>query len=135
MRTNLAQPQVTKIIKVLENRALIKSVKSVNNPSRKLYMLSELEPSREITGEASYHRWLLLLLCCLHAACDAQQCRGSCCEPGASCLVCSVEREVCRLQAVCVLHVHASLCAARVACADPCVAPRCRRRVVHREPV
>jgi DNA-binding MarR family transcriptional regulator len=52
IRTNLAQPQITKILKTLEGRNLIKSVKSVNNPSRKLYMLFELEPSREITGGA-----------------------------------------------------------------------------------
>ncbi|KAF6256768.1 RNA polymerase Rpc34 subunit-domain-containing protein [Scenedesmus sp. NREL 46B-D3] len=43
VRTNLSQPQ-----------SLIKSVKNVNNPSRKLYMLFELEPSREITGGAWY---------------------------------------------------------------------------------
>ncbi|KAF8064588.1 POLR3F [Scenedesmus sp. PABB004] len=54
VKTNLAQPQVTKILKALEGRGLIKSVKNVNNPSRKLYMLEELEPSREITGGAWY---------------------------------------------------------------------------------
>lgn len=53
-RTNLAQPQITKILKVLEGRKLVKSVKSVNNPSRKVYMLYELEPSRELTGGAWY---------------------------------------------------------------------------------
>ncbi|KXZ56996.1 hypothetical protein GPECTOR_1g90 [Gonium pectorale] len=53
-RTNLAQPQITKILKVLEGRRLVKSVKNVNNPSRKVYMLSELEPSRELTGGAWY---------------------------------------------------------------------------------
>jgi DNA-directed RNA polymerase III subunit RPC6 len=52
VRTNLAQPQVTKMLKALEGKSLIKSVKNVNNPSRKLYMLFELEPSREITGGA-----------------------------------------------------------------------------------
>ncbi|WIA18894.1 hypothetical protein OEZ85_003566 [Tetradesmus obliquus] len=54
VRTNLAQPQVTKMLKALEGKSLIKSVKNVNNPSRKLYMLFELEPSREITGGAWY---------------------------------------------------------------------------------
>lgn len=54
VRTNLAQPQITKILKVLEGRRLIKSVKNVQNPSRKVYMLSELEPSRELTGGAWY---------------------------------------------------------------------------------
>ncbi len=52
MRTNLAQPQITKILKTLEGRGLIKAVKNVNNPSRKHYMISELTPSREITGGA-----------------------------------------------------------------------------------
>ncbi|KAL6751999.1 RNA polymerase Rpc34 subunit-domain-containing protein [Haematococcus lacustris] len=53
-RTNLAQPHITKILKVLEGRRLVKAVKSVNNPSRKVYMLAELEPSRELTGGAWY---------------------------------------------------------------------------------
>lgn len=57
-KTNLAQPQITKILKTLESRNLIKSVKNVNNPSRKLYMLYELEPSREITGGAWWARML-----------------------------------------------------------------------------
>eukprot|EP00879_Flechtneria_rotunda_P020829 GHRR01021929.1.p1 GENE.GHRR01021929.1~~GHRR01021929.1.p1 ORF type:complete len:264 (+),score=56.92 GHRR01021929.1:85-876(+) len=54
VRTNLGQPQITKILKALESRSLIKNVKNVNNPSKKLYMLYELEPSREITGGAWY---------------------------------------------------------------------------------
>ncbi|GLI65586.1 hypothetical protein VaNZ11_009160 [Volvox africanus] len=54
IRTNLAQPQITKILKVLESRRIVKSVKNVNNPSRKVYMLYELEPSRELTGGAWY---------------------------------------------------------------------------------
>lgn len=52
MRTNMSQPQITKILKVLEGKDLIKSVKNVNNPSRKLFMCYELEPSRDITGGA-----------------------------------------------------------------------------------
>ncbi|KAI8469355.1 MAG: RNA polymerase Rpc34 [Monoraphidium minutum] len=54
IRTNLAQPQITKILKALEARGLTKSVKSVANPSRKLVMLAELEPSKEVTGGAWY---------------------------------------------------------------------------------
>lgn len=54
LRTNLAQPQITKILKALEARGLIKSIKSVANPSRKLVMLAELEPSKEVTGGAWY---------------------------------------------------------------------------------
>lgn len=52
MRTNLPQPHITKILKTLENRKLVKSVKSVSNPGRKVFMLFELEPSRELTGGA-----------------------------------------------------------------------------------
>lgn len=52
MKTNLGQPQVNKIIKTLEGRTLIKAVKNVNNPSKKLYMLAELEPSTDLTGGA-----------------------------------------------------------------------------------
>lgn len=54
IRTNLAQPQITKILKNLEARRMVKSVKNVNNPSRKVFMLFELEPSREVTGGAWY---------------------------------------------------------------------------------
>lgn len=52
LKTNLAQPQITKILKALENRQLIKSVKNVNNPGRKIYMLYELQPDQELTGGA-----------------------------------------------------------------------------------
>ena len=49
-KTNLQQPQVTKILKNLDARGLVKSVKAVAHPTRKLYMLAELEPARELTG-------------------------------------------------------------------------------------
>ncbi|ORY40367.1 RNA polymerase Rpc34 [Rhizoclosmatium globosum] len=45
---------VTDCIKTLEKYRLIKSVKSVKNPTRKLYMLFDLTPSEEITGGAWY---------------------------------------------------------------------------------
>eukprot|EP00878_Enallax_costatus_P015618 GHUV01016360.1.p1 GENE.GHUV01016360.1~~GHUV01016360.1.p1 ORF type:complete len:286 (+),score=79.01 GHUV01016360.1:781-1638(+) len=54
VKTNLAQPQITKILKALETRQLVKSVKNVNNPSRKIYMLYELQPDQELTGGAWY---------------------------------------------------------------------------------
>lgn len=41
-------------IKSLEKRNLIKSLKSVKNPTKKLYILSELEPSVELTGGSWY---------------------------------------------------------------------------------
>ncbi|GAB4817070.1 hypothetical protein N2152v2_004116 [Parachlorella kessleri] len=53
-RTNLTQPRINKTLKTLEERALVKSVKSVQNASRKVYMLMELEPAKEITGGPWY---------------------------------------------------------------------------------
>ena len=44
----------SKAIKGLENRSLIKSVKAVNALTKKRYMLSNIEPSTEITGGAWY---------------------------------------------------------------------------------
>ena len=46
--------QINKCLKSLEQRKLVKAVKSVANGNRKVYMLFELEPSREITGGAWY---------------------------------------------------------------------------------
>jgi len=54
MQSNLQQPQISKILRSLEGRQLIKAVKSVASKNRKVYMLYELEPSREITGGAWY---------------------------------------------------------------------------------
>ncbi|KAH7444706.1 hypothetical protein KP509_02G089100 [Ceratopteris richardii] len=52
--TNLQQPQVAKAIKNLEARNLIKAVKSIANKNKKVYMLAELKPSKELTGGAWY---------------------------------------------------------------------------------
>ncbi|CAL5219533.1 g1384 [Coccomyxa viridis] len=54
LRTNLQNPQVTRILKTLEGRGLVKNVKSVQHANRKVYMLAELEPASEITGGAWY---------------------------------------------------------------------------------
>jgi DNA-directed RNA polymerase III subunit RPC6 len=51
-RSNLPQPHIAKVLRTLEQRNLVKIVKNVNNPSRKVYMLAELEPSRDLTGGA-----------------------------------------------------------------------------------
>ena len=48
--TNIAQTQVNKILKTLESRQLIKSVKSVNAGNKKILVLFELEPASEVTG-------------------------------------------------------------------------------------
>lgn len=49
-RTNLHQHVVLKCLKQLESQKYIKSVKSVKHPTRKIYMLYNLQPSLEITG-------------------------------------------------------------------------------------
>ncbi|EGW30501.1 34-kDa subunit of RNA polymerase III (C) [Spathaspora passalidarum NRRL Y-27907] len=49
-RTNLHQHVVAKCLKSLEGQRYIKSIKSVKHPTRKIYMLYNLQPSIEITG-------------------------------------------------------------------------------------
>ncbi|KAJ1515541.1 34-kDa subunit of RNA polymerase III (C) [Coelomomyces lativittatus] len=49
-RTNLHQSILNKALKKLEQRQLVKTVKSVKLGNKKLYMLYELEPSKEVTG-------------------------------------------------------------------------------------
>ncbi|CAK9440035.1 uncharacterized protein LODBEIA_P41350 [Lodderomyces beijingensis] len=51
-KTNLHQHIVTKCLKNLENQRFIKSIKSVKYPTRKIYMLYNLQPSLEVTGGA-----------------------------------------------------------------------------------
>lgn len=53
-RTNIAQAKIGRITKNLEERGLVKSVKSVQGTSRKVFMLAGLEPAREITGGPWY---------------------------------------------------------------------------------
>lgn len=50
IRTNLHQAIISKVLKSLEGKKLIKAVKSAKNSTRRLYMLYELEPSQEIAG-------------------------------------------------------------------------------------
>lgn len=50
-RTNLHQTVLNKVLKSLEiTKKLIKSVRNVKNPTRKVYMLIGLNPSTDITG-------------------------------------------------------------------------------------
>eukprot|EP00931_Biecheleriopsis_adriatica_P120412 TRINITY_DN95537_c0_g1_i1.p1 TRINITY_DN95537_c0_g1~~TRINITY_DN95537_c0_g1_i1.p1 ORF type:complete len:323 (-),score=71.22 TRINITY_DN95537_c0_g1_i1:8-955(-) len=62
--TNMHQSAITKAIKDLINRQLIKEVKSVQNRNRKVYMLFDMEPSREVSGGTWYldgefnHKWV-----------------------------------------------------------------------------
>jgi DNA-directed RNA polymerase III subunit RPC6 len=53
-QTGLPQAKISKSIRQLEERGLIKAIKSVQNASRKVYILSTLEPAKEITGGPWY---------------------------------------------------------------------------------
>lgn len=50
LSTNIPQHTLTKTLKILEQRNLIKSVRSVVSKSKKLYMLYDVVPAKEITG-------------------------------------------------------------------------------------
>ena len=50
----MTQHNLTKILKILEQRSLIKSVRSVVSKSKKLYMIYEATPAKEITGGPWY---------------------------------------------------------------------------------
>lgn len=54
VKSNLAMQPLNKILRNMENRNLIKSVKSVNASKKKVYMLFDVEPARSITGGAWY---------------------------------------------------------------------------------
>lgn len=53
-RTNLMKQRVDKILKKLLSSNLVKAVKSITHKTRRLYMLSHLEPNRDITGGPWY---------------------------------------------------------------------------------
>jgi DNA-directed RNA polymerase III subunit RPC6 len=49
-RTNMHQTTVTKAMKTLESKKLVKPVKSIKNPAQKIYMLHHLSPNEDVTG-------------------------------------------------------------------------------------
>ncbi|KAF4552542.1 RNA polymerase Rpc34 subunit-like protein [Elsinoe fawcettii] len=49
-KTNLAQTVITKVIKTLESRDLIKAVKNIKAPTQKSYILSHLAPGEDVVG-------------------------------------------------------------------------------------
>lgn len=53
-RTNLHQTIMTRSLKSLEGKSLIKAVKSVKFPTRKIYMLAGMTPSLELSGGPWY---------------------------------------------------------------------------------
>ncbi|XP_055677857.1 probable DNA-directed RNA polymerase III subunit RPC6 [Lutzomyia longipalpis] len=54
VKSNLIMTQLNKILKSLENKKLIKAVKSVNASKKKVYMLYNLDPDRSVTGGSWY---------------------------------------------------------------------------------
>ncbi|KAL2912278.1 34-kDa subunit of RNA polymerase III (C) [Polyrhizophydium stewartii] len=54
VKSGLHGQVVAQAIKSLEKKSLIKAVKSVKTPTKKVYMLAEIEPSAELTGGAWY---------------------------------------------------------------------------------
>jgi len=55
-KTNLQQPQITKSFKALEGRKLVKCIPSVQTKNRKVYMLFDLEPHPDVTGDVWYNQ-------------------------------------------------------------------------------
>jgi len=54
VQSGLLQTQLNKVLKSLEAKKLVKSVKSVNANKKKVYMLYDLEPDNSITGGTWY---------------------------------------------------------------------------------
>lgn len=50
LATNISQQVLTKILKQLEQRNLLKTVRSVTSKSKKLYMIYDMVPAKELTG-------------------------------------------------------------------------------------
>ncbi|SGY14126.1 BQ5605_C010g06072 [Microbotryum silenes-dioicae] len=49
-KTGLPRTTINKVLKTLEGRKVVKTVKSVKHPTRKIYMMSNIAPSVELTG-------------------------------------------------------------------------------------
>lgn len=49
-QTNLPAQKLQKVLKTLETRGLVKTVKCSTSAAKKIYMLSELNPGEELTG-------------------------------------------------------------------------------------
>ncbi|ETW00657.1 hypothetical protein H310_07224 [Aphanomyces invadans] len=54
-KTNIPEVIIRKTIRLLETRHLVKAVKSISQKNKKLYMLFDLVPSRDITGGPWYN--------------------------------------------------------------------------------
>ena len=54
IKSNIPDKQISKVLKTLESKKLIKSVKSVSAARKKVYMLYDLVPDESLTGGAWY---------------------------------------------------------------------------------
>ncbi|GAM85387.1 hypothetical protein ANO11243_033940 [Dothideomycetidae sp. 11243] len=50
IKTGLVQTSINKVIKSLEGKVLIKSVKNIKNPTQKSYILAHLDPGEDVRG-------------------------------------------------------------------------------------
>lgn len=57
VQTNIQQATLTKIFKQLETRRLIKPIKAVTAKTKKLYMVYDVTPAKEITGGPWYSEY------------------------------------------------------------------------------
>lgn len=67
-KTGITTAKINKILGSMENKGLIKAFKSIQGKKRKVFMLSEIEPSTEITGgiwysELEFNKQLIDTLC------------------------------------------------------------------------
>ncbi len=53
-KSNLPNKQISKVLKTLESKKLIKSVKSISAARKRVYMLYDLSPDESLTGGAWY---------------------------------------------------------------------------------
>ncbi len=53
-KSNLPHKQISKVLKTLESKKLIKSVKSVSAARKRVYMLHDIVPDESLTGGAWY---------------------------------------------------------------------------------
>ena len=54
IKSNLVQTHIARVLKTLESKKLIKSVKSVQASKKKVYMLYDVTPDESLTGGAWY---------------------------------------------------------------------------------
>ena len=68
LSTNINQQILSKILRQLEQRSLLKTVRSVTSKSKKLYMVYEMTPAKELTGgpwytDQEFDREFVVALC------------------------------------------------------------------------